>query len=164
LRGDGRARGAGGARPRAVSDALPIEVAAALWKLGLPPSADLPAIAYRALEEGRESPALCALVLEADLTRATVGPRFERALEDLAIALPAEESAARAVAMHYARDIARCAIPPYGGARRIWWDVCNRFEDAESPIWRDFSVFVGLASEYEDFAPSAPCDPASAAM
>ena len=51
-----------------------------------------------------------------------------------------------------ARFVAQYAITPYDGASRIWWNVANALW-AEKDIWQQYSIFVGLASEWEDYPP-----------
>jgi hypothetical protein len=60
------------------------------------------------------------------------------------------------VAKHYARKILDGSIAPYEGARLIWWNVANQAcpDNQETEVWNRLSIFVGLASEYEDYAPA----------
>jgi hypothetical protein len=56
------------------------------------------------------------------------------------------------VARHYARRIVERTMTPYEGARRIWMDAANDAfpHEAKNDVWDQLSVFVGLASQWED--------------
>ena len=116
------------------------------------PSSELPELAVGALEAGFDSPALRQLAGELDPTWADSGPLFDRILLDLGITPLPRPEAADALARHYASQIVSGAVTPYEGASRIWWDVANECSD-DPERWEQYSVFVGLGSEWEDHPP-----------
>jgi len=135
---------------------ISLQDAAAFWEMQLLPNDCLPAIATHALAEGYDSPSLRRLAGETETLASTLGPLFTKALTELGVATPDTPSAQMAVAKHYARRILDDSIPPYEGARLIWWNVANHacLDKAETEVWDRLSIFVGLASEYEDYPPA----------
>jgi hypothetical protein len=128
---------------------MSLKQAIAFWKLGLLSSEQLPAIAAEALEVGFDCPSLRVLAGETDHIASTVDPLFSRAIDELRIPIPDHRSAAKVVAARYAAGILDGTWSPYEGARKIWWNVAHAF-DNDPEIWGHLSVFVGLASEWED--------------
>jgi hypothetical protein len=128
-------------------------VAAVRRQFDLLPSSELPGLATSALEAGLDSPSLRLLAGEMQPTWADSGPLFESALRDLGIPYEPPPQAGLALALHYARQISSGALRPYDGARHIWWDVANKFMD-DPVVWDQLRIFVGLASEYEDYPPA----------
>jgi hypothetical protein len=79
---------------------------------------------------------------------------IQTGLRELGISIN-RSSAGLVLATHYARQIISGSVTPYDGARNIWWNVANRFMQ-EKEIWNQLRIFVGLASEYEDYPPGRP--------
>jgi hypothetical protein len=131
---------------------LELTEAAAFWVMDLLPSEHLPDMATHALAAGHDSPTLRQLAGETERIRSTVGPLWETSLRELGIAFPSRASAQLVVARHYARRIVERTMTPYEGARRIWMDAANDAfpHEAKNDVWDQLSVFVGLASQWED--------------
>lgn len=123
--------------------------------MGLLSSDQLPAIATEALEVGFDCPSLRLLAGETEHIGSTVDPLFSRAIRELGIPTPDHRTAAKVVAACYAEGILEGTWSPYEGARKIWWNVANAF-DKDPEIWGQLSVFVGLASEWEDHPTHRP--------
>ena len=128
---------------------MSLKQAIAFWKMGLLSSEQLPAIAAEALEVGFDCLSLRVLAGETDHIGSTVDPLFSRAINELEIPIPDHRTAAKVVAACYAAGILDGTWSPYEGARKIWRNVANVF-DKDPEIWGQLSVFVGLASEWED--------------
>lgn len=126
-----------------------LRIAACRHQLDLLPSSELPALATSALEAGLDLPSLRLLAGELHPTWSDSGPLFERVLRELGISYESPPKAGFALALYYAGQIASGVLTPYDGARRIWGDVANEFMHHPT-VWDQVSVFVGLASEYED--------------
>ena len=132
-----------------------LRLAATRRHFDLLPSSELPQLAMSALEAGLDSPSLRHLAGELHPTWADSGPLFERVLNDFGIDTLSRPQAGHALARYYAEQIVSGTISPYEGARRIWWDVANAvWNDRE--VWKQYSLFVGLASEWEDYPPGRP--------
>jgi hypothetical protein len=116
------------------------------WTLQRLHSERLPGIATDWLMAGYDSPALRELAGIATPIMSEAGPVFERVLAELAWKVPAKDEALLIVAHDAAQGIVEGAIPPYEGARIIWWGVANELEHP-SQLLLDF---VGAASELED--------------
>ena len=131
---------------------LELSDGAAFWVMDLLPADRLPGIASRALEDGHDSPSLRRLAGETERIRSTLGPIWECSLRELGIPLPSRPAAQLWVARYYARRISERTISPYEGARRIWMDVANDAipTGTSSTVWDRLSIFVGLASQWED--------------
>ena len=108
-----------------------------------------------ALESGLDTPSIRELGGELAPTWADTGPLFERVLHDCGIASPSRPQAGYALARYYAEQIVSGAITPYDGARRIWRDVANQLWDDREAA-QPYVIFVGLASEWEDYEPGRP--------
>jgi hypothetical protein len=129
-----------------------LRFAAVLRQFDLLPSSDLPRLAMLALEAGLDSSSIRELAGELHPTWADSGPLFDLVLHDFGIVAPTQPEAAHALAHHYAEQIISGALTPYEGARNIWRRVANHFYD-DREHWQRYSIFVGLASEWEDYAP-----------
>ncbi len=142
--------------PKEAESALAaLRLAATRRQFDLLPSSELPELAMRALEAGFDSSSIRELAGELHPTWADSGSLFERVLHDLGIVTLPQPEAAHALARHYAQQILSGAVSPYEGARHIWWQVANYFWD-EKELWQRYSIFVGLASEWEDYEPGRP--------
>ncbi len=102
-------------------------------------------IARDALEAGLDSPALRQLAGETSPTLSSVGPLFDRALDELGFARATRAEAALILATAYARQILTGTIGAYDGARRIWRYAWN--EDRDQRV----APFVHWASEFEEY-------------
>ena len=105
----------------------------------------LPTVGLDALEAGYDSPSLRQL---AGCGRADppqmVRNLFERSVSELGLVIPTPPEAGLATAKIIAQEVLAGRCEPYDGARRIW-GLRSRF-----PELKQLTVFVGLASEYED--------------
>jgi hypothetical protein len=117
-----------------------------LWALGRLPSDQLPQVATDWLTEGLDSPSLRQLAGVGSPVMSEVGPLFEKVLAELEIVAPKKEAALVLLGRHYAQQIIEGAIPPYKGARSIWWEVTNAIDKPGQLLL----TFVGAASELED--------------
>jgi hypothetical protein len=133
---------------------MDLESAASFWVLGLLPNEDLPAVAADALEAGVDTPALRILAGERDPDVGELNRLFSKALEESSIELPNRSVAMANAAKYCAERILSRDWTPYRGASAIWSDLCT-IEDAPENL----KVFVGLASEHEDFEYRAKHDP-----
>lgn len=115
------------------------------YALGGPVSDALPAVGLEALEAGYDSPSLRKLAGcgRADPSK-MVQELFERSVNELGLVIPAPPEAGLAMAKIVAQDVLSGRYGPYDGARRIW-GLRSRFPDL-----KQLTIFVGLASEYED--------------
>lgn len=130
-------------------------VAAARHALGLLECAELPELATRALMAGLDSRSLRRLAGEPRPSWVDARSLFDDALSDLSVIVPERDQAARILARHYCEQIVSQAIPPDQGAARIWFDVATQV-GYETPLGRRLLVFVGLASEWDDYPPGRP--------
>jgi len=121
------------------------KMAAALWSLNYLGSEQLPEIAAAWLEQGLSSPTMNILAGESQPMMSEVGPMFERILHELNIDIPTPREAIILLSKIIAQEIVDCKKSPYTGAREIWM-LSIDCEEANLPL-----IFVGLASEYEDF-------------
>ena len=122
-----------------------VQEAIRLFVLGQLLADDLPGVAWQALDEGYDSPALRQLAGAMGCDVQENRAIFLKALDELELTLPEPTEAALAFAKAFASEILAGTISPYEGAKRIWLDVYNRF-----PEMTELRVFVGLASEFED--------------
>jgi hypothetical protein len=111
----------------------------------------VPEIASNALEKGCDSPTLRRLAGEtAPLTRHDLEPLVRRTFAELGFTLPDAAAATAFLVNHWARLIVERKVEPYLGAKRIW-QFSNEWWG--KPEWQRLSIFVGLASEWEDYPP-----------
>jgi hypothetical protein len=96
-----------------------LTLAAARYALGLLESWDLPRIADQALDEGEYSPELADVALDRRPVMSTVGPLFERALEQAGLALPAREAAAWTLLRSTMKKVAERELPPVDGLSEV---------------------------------------------
>ena len=116
-----------------------------MYVLGQLLADDLPTAAVQALEDGFDSPALCQLAGGGGGDSQETRALFLKALDELKVPVPSPREAALSYAREVAGDVLNGAIAPYEGARKIWGEVYTRF-----PELKELTLFVGLASEYED--------------
>jgi hypothetical protein len=74
---------------------------------------------------------------------------IERFFSDNGLAFPDHKRAGFCLAKYYARKIILREIAPYKGAKWIWHRIANEYEHTGE--FDQLLVFVGLASEFEDF-------------
>ena len=123
-----------------------MELAAAELVLGFVGSEQLPAVAVRAMESGRDSPSLRQL---AGLTAAETDearPLFEKALAELGSSLPTVAEAVLVVARQTAQDILAGETSPDRGAKRIWRAALELPD--EIPL--ELHTFIYGASEWDE--------------
>jgi hypothetical protein len=125
---------------------MDLESAAAFWVLQLLPNADLPRIAVDALERGIDSPALRILAGERDPDVGELERLFTKVLQAAKIEMPIRSVAMMKAAKYYAERIVSGDLSVSRGVSAICWDLCTN-EDAPERL----RVFIGLASEYDDF-------------
>ena len=124
---------------------------AARYRLGELPGEQLPDIAIALMQEGFDSQALREL---AGLDRPTLrdaGHLFERVLEERGQPVPDVRSAKLSLLEYVLERIVHGDIDPCSGAYAVWSLASELFSDQQLDEW---VRFVGLASEYEDYAPA----------
>ena len=110
----------------------------------------VPDLAVAALEAGCDTPAIRTLAGLDGGTRAEIEPLLLRALEEVGETLPSIDEAREFLVDRWARLIADGSVPPYRGAKELW-NLSHHWW--ERPEWHRLSLFVGLASEWEDYPP-----------
>jgi hypothetical protein len=139
-------------RPSDHIDALVPELLLAEWVHGELPPETVPALAVRALSEGCDTPTLRYLAGESEpLTRAELDQHVLRCFTELGLATPKPGDATAFLINQWASLIAAGKVTPYHGAKRIW---LLSHEWWDRPEWDQLSIFVGLASEWEDYPPN----------
>jgi|SRR5579872_5846615 len=128
-----------------MSSPTSFQLAVAMWALGMTPSDDLPGVAADAIAAGIECPALLSLAASESTPDPDYHRGFERALGELGLEKPSMPQAGRTVIGHHLRMISSGKSTPIDGARAIW-RVILKCPD----LTREFGIFEGLASEYED--------------
>ena len=123
-----------------------LELAICFWVLDLLPSEEIPEIAADALADGMDSRTLRIMAGERNPSWFEIAPLFQKVLEELKVQMPSRQVAMMQVAKHYAERVVSGQLHPYEGARAIWWQL-----GIETDTPDDLLIFVGLASEYEDF-------------
>jgi hypothetical protein len=131
-----------------------LTVARARMTLGRLRSAEVPALAAEMLAAGVDSPSLRVLAGITQPVMSDVGPVFERAMRELGLAPLEKQQALRVLTCHYAEMIVSGAIEPYEGAVLIWNDLSHEYEPFE-----EVSIFVGLASQIDDYRQMALSKP-----
>lgn len=126
-------------------DVEPLELAA--WRLAVEglPSEELPTLAVDALVRGVDSPALRLLAGQAPGDVRESRDRFDRALDELGIAIPTEQEALWKLVRSTCAQITSGAVSPFAGDEWIWRSASCRVEGEG-----DLRIFAGLACEYED--------------
>jgi hypothetical protein len=122
-----------------------LHLLAAKHRLGMLPANDLPQIGIDALEAGFDTPSLCRLAGEDGSDCDESRRLFEKSLSELGIGVPSESEAGMSVGKAIAHQVLSGELGPYEGARQIWAKVY-----IHNPALKALTVFVGLASEYED--------------
>ena len=128
-----------------------LNLVAARLAVGEQASEELSDIAANALACGLDSPALrvAAGIPRTDVRAAR--DAFESALRELGIPIPDEQSALWMLARDALRRMTDGSLGAYAGAAWLWRSVYPRF-DREG----DLRVFVGLASEWDDYPAGRP--------
>lgn len=111
-----------------------IELAAARYSLGIARSPELQQLADQALHSGIYSSSLAEVAGCSTPILSDIGPLFEAALEELAIALPGENDAIEILVRHYLEAIVRGAVRPRDGLQRIMEDVIDPVDNLEKPM------------------------------
>lgn len=106
---------------------------------------DVPRLANAILALGLYSDSLAVFAAESQLSISAVLSRLEAGLKECGMQIPTIAAATKFLAQDIARQIVTHKVTPYKGARQIWTDL-SRVPGAFGGL----SVFVGLASEYED--------------
>jgi hypothetical protein len=122
-----------------------LEIAIAQFVLGDLLPEDLPPLGQQLLCDNFDSPSLRQLAASSGDDSEAIVRRFRAAMDELGVAVPPPSGAGLVIARSIAEQILAGQIAPHDGARRIWWDIYIRF-----PQLKQLTVFVGLASEYED--------------
>lgn len=122
-----------------------LHLLAAKHRLGMLPTNELPQIGIAALEAGFDTPSLCQLAGQDSSDSEETRRLFVKSLSELGIELPSESEAGMSVSKDIAEDVLSGELGPYEGAKQIWAKVY-----IHNPSLKALTVFVGLASEYED--------------
>jgi hypothetical protein len=133
------------------SEALVPEVLLAEWVHGdLPPEA-VPELAVEALSRGCDTPTLRRLAGERQpCTRGELDRDVLQCFRELGLRTPEPGEARVFLVNQWALLVAERKVEPYRGSKRIW---LLSSEWWGKPEWDRLSVFVGLASEWEDYPP-----------
>jgi hypothetical protein len=123
----------------------PLQVAAWRWVVGIQPAEDLPDIATDALVRDLDTPALRELAGAARSDYWLISDLFVKAMEELTLELPDEQTALWRLAQHKASEIVTGIVSPSSGAHWIWSEICHRIEREG-----DLRIFIGLADEWDD--------------
>jgi hypothetical protein len=123
---------------------MDIELAEAMWRLGVLPPEALPGLAREALEQGLEGPSLEALAELHAPTRLQAGGLFEEALSEIGRPPMSLPDAGLRLAQDLAAKILTGELTPQEGAHRIVWDVWDRCRELER-----LGVFVTLEEALE---------------
>jgi hypothetical protein len=110
------------------------------------PTEQLPAMATEALSNGIDSPSLRELAGTSSSEVRDARDLFVQASQELGIETPSNVDARRQLARHWASQILDGSLSPRDGAGRIWWKAANPLNKPD-----DLIVFVGLASEWDDY-------------
>jgi hypothetical protein len=113
-----------------------------IGELGTEP---LPDLAAEALARGIDSPSLRILAGTPRQDVREARALFVEAMSELGVSLPSEAERRRALVMFWAKEMVQGTLSPYDASRLIWWEG---WEELGHPD--DLTVFVGLASEWED--------------
>ena len=130
-----------------------LDLARARFALGTLMSADLPVLATTLLAGGVDSPSLRTLAGVTRPTMSECAPLFERVMQESGLPPLEKQQAVRVLVRHYAEAIVSGEIEPYQGAREIW-ELSDRYEP-----FQEVSIFVGLASEIDDYRQMALSKP-----
>jgi hypothetical protein len=127
------------------------ELLLAEWVHGdLPPEA-VPELAVEALSRGCDTPALRRLAGERNpLTRGDLDRDVLQCFRELGLRSPGAGEARAFLVDQWALLVVERKVEPYRGSKRIW-QLSSEWWD--EPEWDRLRVFVGLASEWEDYAP-----------
>jgi hypothetical protein len=118
------------------------------WHLELLTPERVPGLAVAALERGCELPEIAVLAgLEKPL-RADVEDEVAALLRRLGWSRLTRDQAVKTVADALARRIVEGSVPAAPGAQRLW-RLANQ-SGFGGPLWTQLSIFVGLASEWDD--------------
>jgi hypothetical protein len=139
-------------RPDPTLDEL--RAALARWDLGLLAPESVPALAVAALGRGCAVPEIAVLAgLRAPL-RADIEDELPDLLRRVGWSRPTREEAIKTVADDIATQIVDGAVAATDGAHDLW-QLAN-LTGFGGPIWTQLSLFVGLASEWDDHKAQRP--------
>jgi hypothetical protein len=138
-------------RPSKYTESPVPELLLAEWVHGdLPPEA-IPELAVEAMSRGCDTPTLRRLAGATEpLTRADLDGEVLQCFRELGLRTPEPGDAGAFLVDHWALLVAERKIEPYRGSKHIW-QLSNDWWG--KPEWDRLSVFVGLASEWEDYPP-----------
>ena len=122
-----------------------LDLAAAMWTLGLLPTEELPSLGVKALLAGRDTPSLRRLAGLSDQDRDEARELFRNILNELG-KVPTKTEALRQFARSVCLQIEDGSLTPYKGARRIF----NATVEASIEGFHEMDPFIYAASEYED--------------
>lgn len=123
----------------------PLRLASLRLSVGEQAPEELPDLAAEALARGLDSQSLRMLAGAPKDAYDDNRSLFIAAMNELGVDVPLPDAATRELVCYWAAEIVAGALSPYDGARRIWlrgWERLGRPDD--------LTVFVGLASEWED--------------
>jgi hypothetical protein len=113
--------------------------------IGDMPAEELPNLAADALGRGIDSPSLRRLAGTPRDDVREARDLFVEAMSELGVTLPPETDGRRALVLFWAREMVDGSLSPYQTSRLIWWEGWEKLGRPD-----DLTVFVGLASEWED--------------
>jgi hypothetical protein len=106
---------------------------------------ELPDLAADGLARGVDSPSLRLLAGTSRHDVRDARDLLIEAMSELGIPLPSEADGRRALVRFWARRMVEGSLSPIEASRRIWWEGWSELGCPD-----DLTVFVGLASEWED--------------
>ncbi len=127
-------------------DGIDLDLAEALWTLGLLSPFDMPDVAANALVQGHDVPELRLLAGLSKSETAEASALFARVLKSLGRGHLSRPEAAREYASRISANILGGKQEPFDGARAIW-DAALRVENES---FHDLDPFIYAASEYEN--------------
>lgn len=123
---------------------MELPIAAAWCALGRLTTEDAIDAAHAALNRGVYTEALGAVTFT-EPKWSEIGPLFTQALGELCGGVPDRATAIRRLARDFARRIVTGEMPPYEGARAVWWELACEPEVGDSLLH-----FIWMACEWED--------------
>jgi hypothetical protein len=119
------------------------------WALGLLAPEAVPPLAEEALVRGCAAPEVARLAGLREPLRRDIESELTALLRRLGRSRPTPEEAIKTVADAVALAIVEGRVEPAVGAHRLS-NLANLAEFGDSPLWKQLSIHVGLASEWDD--------------
>jgi hypothetical protein len=118
------------------------------WELESLAPERVPALAVAALERGCELPEIAVLAGLDRPLHADIEDEVVALLRRIGWSRPTRDQAVKTVVDALARRIVDGSVPAAAGAHRLW-RLANQ-AGFGGPLWTQLSIFVGLASEWDD--------------